>query len=392
MALKENKFFPSVVYLPLTDLKAKLASTKVEVGDKVKVGTLVAEKYYGKEKTPIFSSVSGKVIAFENRVDIDGKEINHIAIENDGKYETESTLSALKKEETLQEKLTSLGIKDLDKNYIYTGLHYQDVKAIFVDAIYPNEIISKPNYEVLKERAEKVVSSTEKYAKEIEAPAYIVVSKNIPLDVYACLEEQVAKTTNVKLLKQKYEIGWQYKLIKKMTSVEMEIDKFKGVVLVSIATINHIAKAIENGLPVVKKGVTIYSSTEEPRYVEIPVGTPIEDLITTDRKVVITVGSLVNGKTIVSPKTVIGPSVYSLNVVEPLCLENEDCNRCGLCNDVCPVGILPSEVIFADNLQDEEKLNTLYLDKCIECGKCSFICPTRVNVLERVRRAKRRVQ
>lgn len=392
MALKENKFIPSVVYLPLTDLKAKLASVKVEVGDKVKVGTLVAEKYYGKEKTPIFSSVSGKVIAFENRIDIDGKEINHIAIESDGKYEKESTLSALKKEEILQEKLTSLGIKDLDNNYVYTGLHYRDVKAIFIDAIYPNEISVKPSYEVLKERAEKVINSADIYAKEVNTTAYLVVSKSIPLDIYSYLEEQVAKTTNVKLLKQKYEIGWQYKLIKKMTATELEIGKFKGVVLLSIATMNHVAEAIETGLPVVKKGITIYSSLEGIEYKEVPVGTPIEDLVNVNQKVVVSVGSLVNGKTIVSPKTVIGPSVYSLNVIEPLCLEKEDCNRCGLCNDVCPVGILPSEVIFADNLADEEKLNTLHLDKCIECGKCSYICPKEINVLERVRRAKRRVQ
>ena len=56
MALSENMFSPSVVYIPLTDAKAKLASVKVEVGAKVKVGTLVAEKYFGKEKTPVFCS------------------------------------------------------------------------------------------------------------------------------------------------------------------------------------------------------------------------------------------------------------------------------------------------------------------------------------------------
>ena len=50
MAL-ENKFNPSAVYIPLTDSKAKLASVKAEVGSSVKVGTLLAEKYFGKHKT-----------------------------------------------------------------------------------------------------------------------------------------------------------------------------------------------------------------------------------------------------------------------------------------------------------------------------------------------------
>ena len=392
MALSENMFSPSVVYIPLTDAKAKLASVKVEVGAKVKVGTLVAEKYFGKEKTPVFSSVSGKVVAFENRVDVDGKEVNHVAIENDGEYDVEKTLSALKDGESLKEKLNSLGIKDIDNAGVYTGLHYEDVKAIYIDAIYPNELVLRPKYEVLKERAEKVVSTAEKYAKEVGTVAYLVVSNKVPADVYKLLEENVNKTENVKLLKQKYCIGWQYKLVKKMTSVELEIGKFKGVVLVSISAMANVADAIGAGLPVVKKGVTICSEFDGCKFVEVPVGTPISDLIKTDERVVISAGSIISGKTIVSESTVVSTSVYSLNVVKPLCLEKEDCNRCGLCNDVCPVGILPSEIIFADNLEDEEKLNALHLDKCIECGKCSYACPSRVNVLERVRRAKRRLQ
>ena len=30
-------------------------------------------------------------------------------------------------------------------------------------------------------------------------------------------------------------------------------------------------------------------------------------------------------------------------------------------------------------------------DKCIECGLCTYVCPSKINVLEWVRRAKRRV-
>lgn len=391
MAL-ENKFNPSVVYIPLTDSKAKLASVKAEVGSEVKVGTLVAEKYYGKEKTPVFSSVSGKVTAVENRTDVDGNEVRHLVITNDGKYTRDDSVKPLAEGESLKDKLNSLGIKNLDNTGIYTGLHYDDVKAIYVDAIYPNEPAVRPSYDVLNERAEKVVAATSRYAAELEVPAYIVVSKNVPASVLANLNAEAAKTNNVKVLVQKPAAGWQYKLVKKAHNIELGVNAYRGIVVVSISTMAAVADAIVEGLPCVEKGVTLCSDICGSGFVVCPVGTPITDLINVEERVVVTSGGLLNGKTIVSTSTVISDSVYSLNVVRPLCEGGDDCVRCGLCNDVCPVGILPSEIIFADNLKDEDKLKQLHLDRCIECGKCSFVCPTRVNVLERVRRAKRRLQ
>ena len=392
MDLNEAKYSPSFVYIPLTDSKAKLASVKVEVGAKVKVGTLLAEKYYGKEKTPVFSSVSGEVTAIENRVDIDGNEVKHVTIKNDSKYIKDENVTPLKEGEALKDKLNSLGIKDLDKTGIYTGLHYENVKAIYVDAIYPNEPAIKPSYDVLKERAERVVAATSVYAAAVEAPAYIVVSNKIPGEVLAVLNNEASKTSNVKILTQKPTAGWQYKLVKKVEDVRLQVNTFRGVVLLSVAAMNNIAEAIYEGLPAVCKGVTVCSDVVESKFVIVPVGTPITELFETEEKVVVSSGSLLAGKTVVCASTVVSDSTYSVNVIKPICLESDDCNRCGLCNDVCPVGILPSQIIFADDLKDEEALNELHVERCIECGKCSYVCPTRVNVLERVRRAKRRLQ
>ena len=392
MSLSENMYSPSVVYIPLTDSKAKLASVKAEVGSNVKVGTLLAEKYFGKERTPVYSSVSGKVLGIENRVDIDGNEVRHIAIKNDSKYDIDENVTPLKEGETIKEKLINLGIKDLDNSGIYTGFHFEDVKAIYVDAIYPNEAFARTNYEVLKDRAEKVISALSKYASEVNVPAYFVICKRVPSEVCKVIETEVAKTNNVTIVRRKQVPGWQYKLVRKQSNIELEVGKFKGVVVVSVSAMANVADAITYGLPAIKKGVTVYSNVVPSKFVEVPVGTPISQLFETEERVVVSVGGLLTGKTVVSSNTVVSSSTYSINVVKPVCLDSDDCNRCGLCNDVCPVGILPSEIIFADNLKDEEKLNTLHVDRCIECGRCSYVCPTRVNVLERVRRAKRRLQ
>ncbi len=44
----------------------------------------------------------------------------------------------------------------------------------------------------------------------------------------------------------------------------------------------------------------------------------------------------------------------------------ERCDRCGLCEEVCPV----------DAIDVSGKTPVLERDRCIRCGRCTEICPT----------------
>ena len=74
---------PKKVYIPLTDVASKIANVKVEEGDRVLVGQIVAFKFNGKVKAPILSTVSGTVVGFEEKIDRYSKIVDHIVIEND---------------------------------------------------------------------------------------------------------------------------------------------------------------------------------------------------------------------------------------------------------------------------------------------------------------------
>ena len=88
--ITENKQFldPRKVYIPLTDKTSKIASVKVAKNEEVKVGQILANKFNGKVKTPVISTVSGTVEGFEELEDRFGKQIDHVIIENDRKYTT----------------------------------------------------------------------------------------------------------------------------------------------------------------------------------------------------------------------------------------------------------------------------------------------------------------
>ena len=51
-----------------------------------------------------------------------------------------------------------------------------------------------------------------------------------------------------------------------------------------------------------------------------------------------------------------------------------DCIACGECANVCPVKLLPNEVLAGDG----ERM----LGYCIGCGACEYICPSNIPLLK----------
>lgn len=62
--------------------------------------------------------------------------------------------------------------------------------------------------------------------------------------------------------------------------------------------------------------------------------------------------------------------------------KDDFCKGCGLCADVCPVGIL-----FLDhettNAKGYHPAKVLTMEKCIGCAMCAVMCPDLVITVER---------
>ena len=84
-------------------------------------------------------------------------------------------------------------------------------------------------------------------------------------------------------------------------------------------------------------------------------------------------------------------NVESVRVAEYRSVAEDVCIKCGDCNDVCPVGILPQNIMDAELRSVNDRIVELNTAECVECGLCTYVCPSKINVLEWVRRARRRV-
>ncbi|MBU9888340.1 MAG: RnfABCDGE type electron transport complex subunit C [Candidatus Omnitrophica bacterium] len=70
----------------------------------------------------------------------------------------------------------------------------------------------------------------------------------------------------------------------------------------------------------------------------------------------------------------------------------EPCVRCNLCADHCPAGIAPGRVTLAADRGEFEQARLFGVMRCVECGNCGYVCPSQRPMLEKIRKAKKRVE
>jgi Na+-transporting NADH:ubiquinone oxidoreductase subunit A len=72
--------------------------------------------------------------------------------------------------------------------------------------------------------------------------------------------------------------------------------------------------------------------------------------------------------------------------------EVRPCVSCGMCEDVCPAGILPAVIhkqLYANRLEEAQRLR---VDLCVGCGLCSYVCPSKIDLRSELLRAIERLR
>lgn len=391
------------VYLPLINMGSTAYEVLVKEGDSVKVGTKVA---FRKDHftVPLYSSVSGTVKGIQKVMHASLKPIEHLVIENDGKYEKEAPLTPIDYKSASKEELVdfmmNMGLVGCGGAGFPTYIKYRGIKGI--KNLIINAVECEPyltcDYVGMKENLEYLVEGVDALLKTCEAEKAMVCIKETKKEFIPVLKEAFKEFKNIEVVAvpDVYPMGWERTLVYEVTKQRYEkLPSEVGCIVNNAATAISFAKCMKTGMPIVEKYVTVSGDgVKEPSNVKVPTGTPASVIINAcggyaAEEILLIAGGPMMGKTITSDKFVIGTYSNALTVLKHVPVKSIACLRCGKCSDHCPAGLQPVRINMAEKAKDTDALKKLGVMDCVECGMCTYICPSKIDVTEGVRRAKR---
>lgn len=187
-----------------------------------------------------------------------------------------------------------------------------------------------------------------------------------------------------------YPMGWDKQLIGYLTGKEVPADGRAtdvGVLMHNVGTAYAVQQAIRFGKPLISRIVTVSGgAVGAPRNIEAPIGAPLASLLAhcgyrpeaTARYVM---GGPMMGDALPHPNVPLvkgACGILALTQEEVSRSNAKSCIRCSRCVSVCPVGLLPLEMMARIRAGQLESALKYGLKDCINCGSCSYACPSEI--------------
>lgn len=384
----------------------------VKVGDEVLVGQLIAEAS-GTVSSPIYSSVSGKVVAIEEHITHSGETNEAIRIKSDGLMTLCPEIAPPKVDglDELYEAVRKSGVVGLGGAGFPTAVKLLALKGENIDTILINGAECEP---YLTCDARTMIDDAKWVVKGVEILTKFAPSvKNVLIGIEGNKPECIDKMREVfrdkdyfKVveLPMKYPQGAEkvliYNTLKKVVP-DGKLPADIGVLVFNVSTVAFIAKYIETGMPLVEKAMTVSgNAVNEPKNVIVPIGMSAGDVLEAAGGVKEDLGKVIFGgpmtgyaiSTLNEPVIKTTGGIIAFTKKESKEPKNTSCIHCGRCLAACPHKL--NLVKFTDALKFndiEEKMKMLEENKvllCMECGCCSYVCPARRPLIQNNRLAK----
>ncbi len=397
---------PSIVVIPMLQHIGAPCEPVVGVGDKVKMGQPLG-KNQAFVCAPIHSSVSGEVIAVEDRPLATGRRALAVVIRNDGnddmvKFET-GDLDKMSPD-VIRQKVKAAGIVGMGGAGFPAHIKLNPPKP--VDTILINGAECEPyltcDHRLMVERAPQVVGGLLAIMKATGASRGIIgIEENKP-DAIMQMQDatQDQDHLSVAVLKVKYPQGAEKQLIKAILDKEVPsgcLPADVGCVVSNVHTAIAIHEAVIHGKPCYERVVTVSGgSVVDPRNVSVRIGTPIQTLLDFCGGLLGEPAALICGGPMTGPPIldVYGPVVKTLSGISALNHEeagfdvNRPCIRCARCVKACPAGLTPNLLGDYSNRGMIDQVIRLRAQDCIECGLCSYVCPSKRALVTWIKKGK----
>ena len=397
-------------------LSQHIAKPVVAKGDKVKVGTMIAEAG-GFVSAPIFSSVSGTVFKIDDAIDATGYRKPSIIIKVEGD-EWEPTIDRSDKLERMEDhpELTPEEIVERIKKAGVTGMGgagfptfiklcpppTAKAECVIINAVECEPYITA-DYRLMMEHADEILVGLDLLMKAVKVDkGYIGIEDNKPAAI-ALFEEKTANKPNVEIvpLAKKYPQGGEKQLvdavIRRQVPAPPAIPVNVGAVVQNVGTAFAVYQAVMKNKPLFERYTTVTGKAlAHPGNFLVRMGTPMSQLIDAcgglpegDNKIL--AGGPMMGKALTSTEVPICKGTNSVTILtdaDARRKEAQPCIRCAKCVSACPMGLEPYLLATCSSKHMWERVEAEDITSCIECGSCQFTCPAHRPLLDNIRLGK----
>ena len=407
---------PKAAVFPLGQHIGAPARPVVKRGDKVKVGTLIAEAN-GFVSAPIYSSVSGTVAKIDTSIDATGYRQPVIIINVEGDeweegIDRSSELESMEAHpeltaEEIIERIKIAGITGMGGASFPTFIKLCPPPTAKAECIIVNAVECEPyitaDYQLMMEHAAEILVGLKLLMKAAKVEkGYIGIEENKPKAIQL-LTELTSEDSQITIvpLEMKYPQGGEKQLVDAVIGRQVPappaIPVNVGAIVQNVGTVFAVYQAVMKHKPLFERYTTVTGEhIKQPGNFLVRMGTPFKDLIAAcgglpegDNKVL--AGGPMMGKSVISLEVPVTKGTNSITVLtdaeahrKPI----EPCIRCGKCVEVCPMGLEPYLLATLSAFKHYERLEHEDVVSCISCGSCQFTCPSHRPILDNILQGK----
>ena len=407
---------PKQAVFPLSQHIGAPAKAVVAKGDKVKVGTLIAEAG-GFVSAPVYSSVSGTVAKIDTIIDATGYQKPVIIINVEGD-EWEESIDRSDKLETLAdhpeltpeeivERIKTAGVTGMGGAGFPTFIKLCPPPGAKAECVIINAVECEPyitaDFRLMMEHADEILVGLDLLMKAAKVDkGYIGIETNKP-EAIALLTEKTANDPRIEVvpLKQRYPQGGEKQLvdavIRRQVPAPPAIPVNVGAIVQNVGTAYAVYEAVMKNKPLFERYTTVTGKLlAHPGNFLVRMGTPMRVLIDLcggmpegDNKVL--AGGPMMGKALMNIDVPVCKGTNSVTILsgdDAVRKEPDPCIRCAKCVGACPMGLEPYLLATASAKHMWDKVEQEDIVSCIECGSCQFTCPSHRPILDNIRLRK----
>lgn len=402
---------PKKVVLPMQQSIGAPCEPVVKVGDEVSVGQLVGDtdKFVS---APIHSSISGKVTAVGPVKTATGMVCKGVTIESDGEMRLYEGIKppVVTNKQQLIKAVRDSGLVGLGGAGFPTHVKLNFPEDKNVDTLIINAAECEPyitvDYRACVEAPQDIMEGIYGIQKYLNFKDVIIAVEDNKPKAYKILKE-IADLDNdkgdaVKLmtLKSKYPQGAEKMMVLSTTGRKVPPGKLPadvGCVVMNVASVGFVGRYLRTGKPLVSRSITVDGGAiSHPKNLRVPIGTNLQDIIdycggfkSEPRKIIF--GGPMMGVAICDTNAPICKQNNALLAFEDkknIIKRERDCIRCGRCANVCPMGLMPTNIERFAKIKDVDALKRSGILVCMECGCCAYSCPSGRPLVQYMRLAK----